>query len=108
LFSFRASKARSAAAFSTTGPECGCAAAHRREFFQDLRLSGQKFALLDERPDDMDAHLHRLRAVEDIRGHECAVLGESVGEVFDMFWPLFKVTVCDLENTTSLASSLES
>ena len=53
---------------------------HLGEFFQDLGLSGQKFALLDERPDDMHAHFHRLRAVEDIRCHERAVLGEGIGK----------------------------
>lgn len=30
---------------------------HLGKLFQDFRLSGEEFALLDERADDMDAHL---------------------------------------------------
>ena len=47
-------------------------------------------------PDHEDAHINSPRAVEDIGRHYGAVLGEGIGEVFDVL-SAFKVAICDLE-----------
>ena len=50
-----------------------------RETLHDGAVRGKLVATLNERADDIEAHLDRLRAVENIRGHERAKLGEGVG-----------------------------
>ncbi len=49
---------------------------------EDRVVGRDGLALLDESADDIDAHRHGSRAVEDGGGHQCAVLGEGVGAVF--------------------------
>jgi len=53
---------------------------HLREFFQNFGLRHGRFALFDERPDDIHAHLDGLGTVEDVGSHEGAVFGEGVGK----------------------------
>ena len=49
--------------------------------FQNGAVSSEHFALLNESPDDVDAHRDGLRAVEDIGGHDRAMFGEGVREI---------------------------
>ena len=53
---------------------------HLGELFQDVGLRHEKFALLDERSDDIHAHFDGLGTVEDVGSHEGTVLGEGVRE----------------------------
>ncbi len=49
----------------------------RSEFLREVTGTEERFAHLDKGADDEDAHLHRARAVQDVRGLQSAMLGEG-------------------------------
>ena len=48
------------------------------DLFEDLGVRPEEFSLFDEGANHIHAHGDSLGAVQDIRGHEGTVLGESV------------------------------
>ena len=57
--------------------ESGNGTFERVESAQGGRVAGGELAHLDECSDDVDAHLHGKRTIENHRGHDCAVFGED-------------------------------
>jgi len=53
-----------------------------RELPGQLLMGGKELAELHEGADHVNANLDGSRTVQDIGGHDGAVLGEGVGEVF--------------------------
>jgi hypothetical protein len=53
----------------------------RGEALENLRVGGELLAHFDEGPDDEEARLDRLRAVQDGCRHDGAVVGEGMGQV---------------------------
>lgn len=62
---------------------------------EDFRVGGELFPHFDEGANEEQAHLDRLRAVQDGCGHDGAVFGEGIGQSFRKFDPLEVVTICD-------------
>ena len=48
------------------------------KFLSQLALVPEQCAHFEKCSHDENAHLHSMRAVEDIRGHDCTVFGEGV------------------------------
>jgi hypothetical protein len=63
----------------------------------DSALSGEtgNFPLFDEGPHDVDAHVHSVRALEHIRRHQCAMLGEGERPCSGELEAGEVVTICD-------------
>ena len=50
----------------------------RSKFLRKLGTRRERLAHFEKCSHDENAHLHSMRAVEDIRGHDCTVFGEGV------------------------------
>ena len=62
---------------------------------QDGGIGGEALAHLDESANQIDAHRAGARAVEDIRSHESAVLGEGARQDGRELQTREVVTICD-------------
>ena len=50
----------------------------------DLFLKSDGVTQPDERSDDVYAHTHGVPAIEHVRRHDCAVVGEDIRQIFDI------------------------
>jgi hypothetical protein len=60
----------------------------QHEFSRKFAAVSKGRAHFDKCSNDENAHLNCLRAVQNIRCHNRAVLGEGIGEIFDILTPL--------------------
>jgi len=55
-----------------------------RQTFEDGGVGEELLAGAHKGADDKHTHFHRLFAVEDVGGHQRAVFGKDMGQVFDI------------------------
>ena len=54
------------------------------EALQDRIVGGDGFALLDEGANNVDAHGHGLRTIQDVSGHNSTMLGKDIRKMLDI------------------------